>query len=356
MITDCLIAARQKLAEKLDPYQPPVSSPLPVSPWVAMSALQKAIRRGRKDLAQRAAATLLADSPDRLWRRCGGIAFEDIGVADLKTVALVTAALAGKRFRATLGGEWKVASFIVAQMAQAVKCRAADDLLLTAQLHPAYATLRQVFPLRTQDELEAIAVHGAALPVKALAVWFATGIFGPTINLRFRKGSPSSVFASMKDADLPFVDIAQEGYRKAGEILCPFVSLLLSLESSEDTNIKNDAFPPEISINGVPGWAYDIYTREGRAVYQAFLQRDSRTAQWIQEYVPQRQRISFLGTIIFRIEGGLVRSRLRWSTGDELRQLVDLGCNGPHCADASEILALARSDINELNEIRVHVL
>jgi hypothetical protein len=31
---------------------------------------------------------------------------ERIGVADLDTVAVVTAALAGKRFRASLGGEW----------------------------------------------------------------------------------------------------------------------------------------------------------------------------------------------------------------------------------------------------------
>ena len=48
-----------------------------------MSLMQKAIRRGREEIALRAAATLLRDSPDRLWRRCGVTAFEDIGVADL---------------------------------------------------------------------------------------------------------------------------------------------------------------------------------------------------------------------------------------------------------------------------------
>ena len=34
-----------------------------------------------------------------------GIAFEDIGLADLSTVSFVTAALAGKGVRAALGGE-----------------------------------------------------------------------------------------------------------------------------------------------------------------------------------------------------------------------------------------------------------
>jgi hypothetical protein len=47
------------------------------SPWVAMSAMQKAIRRGREDLALSGAATLLRDAPDKLWRRLGCIAYED---------------------------------------------------------------------------------------------------------------------------------------------------------------------------------------------------------------------------------------------------------------------------------------
>jgi glycyl-tRNA synthetase beta subunit len=56
-------------------------------------------------------------------------------MADLPTVSIVTAALSGKRYRATIGGEWKVASFIVDRMTKALKCRAADDLLLTADSH-----------------------------------------------------------------------------------------------------------------------------------------------------------------------------------------------------------------------------
>ena len=67
--------AREELAEAVSsgPISPP--SPIACSPWVAMSLMQKAIRRGREDLALRAAATLLRDSPERLWRRCGGDCF-----------------------------------------------------------------------------------------------------------------------------------------------------------------------------------------------------------------------------------------------------------------------------------------
>jgi replication-associated recombination protein RarA len=116
-------SAREELAEAVG--SGPVSQPSPIacSPWIAMSMMQKAIRRGGEDLALRAAATLLRDAPERLWRRSGIIAFEDIGVADLVTEGKVVAALGGKAFRASLGGEWAVASTIVSAMARAVDFR-----------------------------------------------------------------------------------------------------------------------------------------------------------------------------------------------------------------------------------------
>lgn len=84
---------------------PPTFRPMNASPWVAMSAMQKAIRRGHEDLALSAAATLLRGAPDKLWRRIGCIAYEDIGVASLEAVGLTTVALAGKRHRSALGGD-----------------------------------------------------------------------------------------------------------------------------------------------------------------------------------------------------------------------------------------------------------
>lgn len=51
-------------------------------------------------------------------------------------LGLVTVALVGKRARAELGGEWPVVNFIVEAMAKANKCRTADDLLMSTELHP----------------------------------------------------------------------------------------------------------------------------------------------------------------------------------------------------------------------------
>src|SRR5439155_12244997 len=131
--------------------------------------------RGHEQLAHRAAATLLLNSPERLWRRCGCIAFEDIGVADLEAVSLVTAALTGKRYRSQLGGEWAVASFIMSRMAHASKCRAADDLLLVAENHPACERARLDLTFKTTGDLIRMATGPGHLPVRALALWYAIG-------------------------------------------------------------------------------------------------------------------------------------------------------------------------------------
>src|SRR5260370_32055155 len=156
--------AREQLAGEIFGYREPKPAPLKISPWLAMSLLQKAIRRGESEMAQQAAATLLLIAPERLWRRCGAAAFEEIGVADLQTVSLVTAALAGKRYRATIGGEWKVASFIVDRMAKAPKCRAADDLLLTPASHPHLRRARTDLPTKTTPHLVHITTRAAPLP------------------------------------------------------------------------------------------------------------------------------------------------------------------------------------------------
>ena len=350
--------ARELLADEILAYREPPPAPLKISPWLAMSLLQKAIRRGEIELAQHAASTLLLIAPERLWRRCGAAAFEEVGVADLQTVSLVTAALAGKRYRATIGGDWKVASFIVDQMAKAPKCRAADDLLLTADSHPHFRRARADLAAKTTADLIHIVTGEAALSVRALAAWYAVGTHPrQTKHLSARRGEPAALFDGLCEAGLPHtaVEIAREGFRKIGEPLCPFVALLCPLASCEGSTLQDDVMPPQTMIGEVPSYAYDMYVREGRLGLQAFLQRDCGTARWVREHVPAGQRVNFLGTVVFRVEGGLVQQRLTWPIGDELRKLVDIECHGPSCNDATEILQLMRNDIALLNEERSHV-
>jgi hypothetical protein len=243
-------------------------------------------------------------------------------------------------------------------LARATKCRAADDLLLAAENHPAYKRERLELTFKTNRELMRITTSAAPLAIRALALWYAIGTNRrPSPRLRARRGDPAAAFDALCEAGLPHtvVEVAREGFCRTGEVLCPFVALLCPLKSDEATVTADDEFPPEIMIRSVPSWAFDMYSREGRAALQLFLQGSGDTARWVRDYIPRSARVNFLGTLVFRVEGGLVRQRLRWATGDELRRLVDFECNGPHCPDASEVLQLLRKEIALLNEVRAHV-
>ncbi len=332
----------------------PHIAPIDASPWVGMSLLQKAIRRGREGLASHAGATLFLNDPEKLWRRIGGIAFEDIGLADIDTVGLVTAALAGKRVRATLGGEWAVASFVINRMAQAHKCRAADDLLMNAELNPAFASVRRECARLPTRELLDIATGSSPIIERALALWFAIGTDRrPSKYLPPRRGEPQAAFDYLCEAGFPHtvVEIAREGFKKTGEVLAPLVALL-SRETRDDTNIASDEFPPETLIGEVPSWCLDVYTREGRGAFTRFLKTDAEAARWVRSHVPPGRSVEFLGGIVFRCEGGALHDRVGWPLGDELRRQYEIGCAGPECNDASEIIALMRADISALNDMR----
>jgi hypothetical protein len=60
----------------LDPVKP-----LLCDRWLALSTMQKAIRRGDSLTAKRALTTVYRSDPSSTWRRLLIIAFEDVGIA-----------------------------------------------------------------------------------------------------------------------------------------------------------------------------------------------------------------------------------------------------------------------------------
>ncbi len=356
---EILTDIKHQFASAISTWDTPPFEPLATSPWLAAALLQKSIRRGEENLALHAAASLLQVAPDRLWRRCAGIAAEDVGLGDTNVIALVTAALAGKRFRAGFDGEWNVASFIVSQMASATKCRASDDLLMCAERHPSLAHARREFAMLSTRELLSIVKGSAPLPARALATWYALGTsHRPSPWLLPRRGEPNVVFDALCEAGLPnsLVEIGRELFRRAGEPLGPFLSLLCPRRQVETAMIADDDIAPATMIGQLPSWAYDRYSREGLACLQLFLRRDSETARWVRSHIRTTKRVDFLGDVLFRVEGQISKARLHWATADELRRVVDLECAGHGCTDATEILGLMRADLPALNDIRVELL
>lgn len=335
----------------------PACTPLPISPYVAMSLLQKAVRRGQLPLALQAAATLHHSAPDRLWRRIGGVAFEDIGIADLPALKLVSAALTGKRFRVNLGGEWAVASAAVEIMVRARKSRASDDLFMTLEALPSLAADRMRMVKMPDAQLQRIVGHDPSLHRRALALLFLIGTNKPGGSLPARKGNTDRAFDLLTDMGVApsTLEICRIGYRKICEPLPPLVALL-SLANGLRSGVVDDALPPELMIGGVPGWALDMFTREGKQALTRLLVARTGVAEFASAILPPSNRVRFLGQVLFRVEGGQLIQRVGGDLCDRLHSQLMFDTLGVDPGLAVKALDLMRADIPVLNRIRATIL
>lgn len=338
-------------------YKTPDIEPLHASPWVAMSALQKSIRRGDVGLASRAAATLLMADQAKLWRRVAGIAFEDIGLADLECVKLVIAATAGRAFRRDFGGEHRVAGLVVARMCEAKKCRAADDLFIAVSHGYRLDALRNDLAREDLQQHLSHVRERRALLGASLAALHASGTrwAGQVAG----KGSdPKALFAAMRSAgiDHEIVELAEQGFRRTREALPVLLPLLNFVLPSGDLRTACDEFPKVVvGCSGIPTYCLDGFSYEGRAALSRFMKRNTATGRWFRKYVDAERRLSVLAGAVFRVEGGLVRQRVQWPCAATLRHLADAGYHGMQLARPSAFLEMVRADLPVLDEVRANV-
>jgi len=227
-LTEYLIDGLSEALAGVDEPTPPV--PLAADRYVALSAMQKAIRRGDENLALRAAMNLMVGGPHAIWRRFAMIAFEDVGVANIDLVGWATVMIAKPEVRKRLGGEWKVADFLIRTLCRSAKCRAADDVLHLIERDPALTDLRDQLPgLSLRDRISRITNCTGGIESQALATWFAIGTDKITsFALAEVPGCSENTFDALRDADYPgsAVEIARMGLKRTGCILAAMFPLL----------------------------------------------------------------------------------------------------------------------------------
>ena len=127
--------------------------PLPCDRWVAMSALQKAIRRGQVETAKRAVRTLLVTGKvEAVWKRLLIIGFEDIGLGSLDALLMVCALASEKAIRAEYESELAALDAVVIELCQAPKDRSADLLYSIAKFDPALSGFRSMLDGKSDAE------------------------------------------------------------------------------------------------------------------------------------------------------------------------------------------------------------
>ena len=136
--------------EGISAFQFESAGPLPAvsDKWVLASNLQKAIRRGLKDVAISTAIKLVGMDAAYFWRRLLVIGYEDVGFGDLPLCASLLGTFRRTALHRRLGVE-KVAGYFADRLCSAVKSRALCDAIamleFSVKLHK-YENIASRFP------------------------------------------------------------------------------------------------------------------------------------------------------------------------------------------------------------------
>lgn len=342
------------------PRELPSITPMPVDQYIAMSALQKAIRRDRPDIALSAAWTLMRANPRGLWRRLGVIAFEDIGIANIDLVGWVVAVMKDKRLRAAAGGDERVLAFLVSEMCASHKDRSTDDLFIAALPHRDSGIVDELISMTPTQRIASDINVTRSLEERAIAAWLSIGTDKIEDDiLPMVSGCIDGYFDTLAVAGVPrtSVEIGRLGFRRAGTILPVLFPLLHQEAGNCIRDIKDDDFPEECMIGSVPSWALDLFTRRGLAAYALYAKRSDRFRGYLRRAgTDGTQAKRIVGNLLFRVEGGLVRHRLQWPMAKRLRETADTIGNGVPPEAVAESMALVREEIGLINHCRREVM
>lgn len=337
----------------------PRIAPFTSTQWVASSLFQKAIRRGDLCAARQAGRFLLEAKREHLLRRLNVIAAEDIGMADIETVGITAACLASAKVRRDLGGDAVVTDYLIRRMVDARKSRAADDLLMSLERLPDQAEDRTRFAAMSDDRLRQIILGCPSLDRKALALWYLVGTARcQSDHLPTRKGNPNLAFDTLAELGVAptMVQIARANFTKTSAMLSPFVALLSLENGVVATGVQDDPTPVETRINGVPSYAFDMYTRPGRAVLGRLLLRNAGMASWAGAFLPRTNRVQVAGELLFRVEGQCLRRHAVGPLSASLRDRWHWDCSGLPRDALKFGLAALKDAMPELNAIRAEVV
>ena len=323
------IRYRQDLFQSMQPSSGTVAiTPLRADKYIAMSMMQKAIRRGEYEFAFSAAQNLLNSDSRAFWRRMCIIVFEDIGIANLDLVGRITIAAGDSRLRQKLGGDHIVAATLVSEMCNSEKDRTTDDLLEFVERSAVLRNLRdELAELDLRGRLAGAMRNDQRFSHQATAAWAASvGLtFEPT-KISDRIACPTAYFETQIEHgfDRTCVELSKLGLSRSGVPLAIFLPLIGWKLASEQTSASDDPFPPATLIKGIPSWVFNGHTRTGLAAFREYLTRSPRIKNFVDSNsTKELSKPKIVASLIFRLESGQMTKRLHWPTGDHIRVAIE---------------------------------
>ena len=358
-MSDALSQAKHRLAIGLD-REPPVVEPLIADQWVIKSLLQKSIRRGEVEIAQRAALTFLAQKGSAIWRRFIVIAFEDVGAGSVDAVAMTVAGSTDVKWRKQSGGEMVVAAHLARLLAEAPKSRSAEHLITGSNDHPSLEHERRVVSTSSiAENLAAVADKSNSLTHRALASWCVSGIDWK------REKKPGTDLPGLLDAyrklGVPEELVAATGIaaKKSREPITLMVPLIWLANDAQVPNVNASAVPGTLVLDDIPMYALDKHTRIGQEAIRSLVKYNYEIREFLERYVAPAQRHHAAYMAAFYADAASLASKLSWDGADRLEALgteTDLLKVGvpPECIDP--LLQLFRANVSHLNKLRAHTV
>jgi len=307
--------------------RPTIPPPLAIDPWVASSLLQKSIRRGDADLAERAAITLHRFRGNGIWRRFLVIAFEDVGVASVDALIKTTAACTAPNWRADVaGGDERVLCLIARLLAEAPKDRSPDHLISAAQSHPALEDARRrVGAMTIAQRVDYAANDTRPLPERAVAAWCASGVEWGAEH-RIGRGDLPGLMSALRHLGVPAdlvtaTRIAATRTREPIVVMTPL--LWLAASAAGDHRVVDCSVPPVTMIGDIPSYVFDKHTAVGKAAIHRFARENHAVRDLLAAYVPEYRAKDVACIAAFHVDAAPVSRRFDWDGSAELERLGD---------------------------------
>jgi hypothetical protein len=343
---------------------PPTLDPIPPLPcdrWLALSALQKSIRRGDSLTAKRALTTLYRSDPSSTWRRLLIIACEDVGIAAPGAVVMTASRCANVKALREMGRDEAAALATAQMLAEVPKDRSADLLFAVALHDPTLEIMRsKCRSASVARRLEFVADPTLSLPERALAVWHSSGVesygeqrvglgdFDALIRIYAELGIPG-----------PLLEALATVIKKAREPFALLLPLLWLAAAGTETELVDSPLSPSGLINGVPLCALDKHTRLGRQAIGRFAQENAEIAQFLTDRGCGSGDDGALRMAVFYADGALTRPTLQWRHSAEVTAAgVAADFHKVHVAAdvGAELVQLVAIHIADLNTIRSRLL
>jgi hypothetical protein len=346
-------------SEDCSPSSPsPLVRPLPTDAWATSSLLQKAIRRGDADLAERAAITLYRLRGKGIWRRFMVIAFEDVGIGSLEAIIKTTTACTDPNERASIGGDERAVCFLARLLAEAPKDRSPDHLMGAAWSYPKLEEARCMVGERPlAKRLSLVADTSLPLPVRAIAAWYSSGLeWGH--ESRVGRGDLPGLMTTFRLLGVPpdLVVATRHTPKRTREPITIMAPLLwLAASAAGDHRIVDCPVPPVTMIGDIPSYVFDKHTSAGKAAIHRFAHENHAVRGVLTAYVPERRAKEAACMAAFHVDAAPVSRRFEWDGSVELERLgveADMLKVGVPREGIAPLLNVVRDNLDHLNAIR----